>query len=76
MEEEWKVYLKENAPQLYKDMKHSISHSARWRDDKIAELKEKVAMQDFCNDKMSVYSRNWIKELAVGLGWEVSDGKI
>jgi len=40
MEEEWRVYLKENAPELYKQMLNSIKHQSNWRDRQIEQLQE------------------------------------
>lgn len=39
MEEEWRLYLKEHAPELYEKMLGSVSWAAEWRDKKITELK-------------------------------------
>ena len=35
MEEEWRTYLEEHAPELYKQMVASVKWSAEWRDNKI-----------------------------------------
>lgn len=45
MEEQWRIYLKENAPDLYKEMLESVRWAAEWRDNQIKELKQK------CKDK-------------------------
>lgn len=42
MEEEWRVYLKENAPELYKQMLNSIKHQANWRDRQIEQLQAEL----------------------------------
>ena len=52
MEEEWKVYLRENKPHLYEDMMGSTS----WRYHKIEQLKEDnnrlaAEIDDLNNDK-------------------------
>jgi len=31
MEEEWRVYLRENEPRLYEQMKNSLDHIFAWR---------------------------------------------
>ena len=35
MEEEWRLYLKNNDEELYNQMLSSVSWAAQWRDDKI-----------------------------------------
>lgn len=38
MEEEWRLFLKDNAPELYEKMRDSVSWAAEWRDNKIEAL--------------------------------------
>lgn len=45
MEEQWRIYLKDNAPKLYDEMLSSVKWAAEWRDNQITELKQK------CRDK-------------------------
>ncbi len=40
MTEEWLQYLKDNAPELYKDAIKSIKHGNLWRDNRIAKLEK------------------------------------
>jgi len=40
MEPEWKKYLRENHPNAYEDMVADCVWEAKWRDEKIDELKE------------------------------------
>lgn len=42
MEQEWRLYLKENAPELYDEMRKSLEHDLGWRDKHIMELKKKL----------------------------------
>ena len=35
MEEEWRLYLKNNDEELYNQMLSSVKWAAQWRDDKI-----------------------------------------
>ena len=42
MEEEWRIYLKEKAPELYQVMLESLEHDLRWRDEEIERLKNWV----------------------------------
>jgi len=42
MEPEWKQYLRENAPELYKQMIADVAWDAKWRDDKIAGLEAEL----------------------------------
>ena len=39
MESEWRVYLKENAPELYEAMLADVKWAAKWRDDLIGQHK-------------------------------------
>lgn len=42
MEEEWRVFLSENAPGLYEEMLSSVKHAAKWRDDEITRLRSEL----------------------------------
>ena len=40
MEPEWRRFLRENSPVLYKQMVEDLKHETGWRDRKIHELRE------------------------------------
>lgn len=42
MEEEWRVFLSQNAPELYEEMLSSVKHAAKWRDDEITRLRAEL----------------------------------
>jgi len=48
MEEEWRIYLKEHAPELYQSMLVSISWAAEWRDKRIKKLLNSVEEMKCC----------------------------
>jgi len=41
MESEWRIYLQENAPKLYDEMRKELEWMCQWRDNLISELKNK-----------------------------------
>lgn len=41
MEEKWRQFLKEHAPELYEDMLKSLDHMIDWRDEEIERLRSK-----------------------------------
>ncbi len=43
MEEEWRIYLRENAPKLYEQMLSSVKWQAEWREKRIANLEAQLA---------------------------------
>ena len=46
MESEWRLYLKEHAPELYEQMKKEVAWAGKWRDDKIKRYrKERIDLQ-------------------------------
>jgi len=46
MEEEWRIFLKENAPKLYENMLSSVKHAAAWRNAKIEKLQQENKEQE------------------------------
>ena len=53
MEAEWRAYLREHAPELYQQMLADVTHSAKWRDERIDELesalRQFVDLHDYCH---------------------------
>lgn len=58
MEPEWRIYLQEHAPELYKQMLDDITWAAQWRDERIKELEdEKIRICSF----ITLFIENWKK---------------
>lgn len=51
MEEEWRTYLRDNAPELYQQALDSLNHECEWRDRRIQELEGMQAAREEHSDE-------------------------
>ena len=66
MEENWLIYLRENAPELYQDAITSTAWDAEWRDKKIADLQARLSAAEAVAEAASLYIKHINSPLCVG----------
>ena len=63
MEEEWRLFLKDSAPELYEQMIGSISWAAEWRDKKISEITAELGQRKKAHLELCIEHEELKKEV-------------